>query len=80
MTLAIFSLAFQVAGADAEPLPQCVMSTDLLANDSMKPCKLKCHLETEHPTLKDKPLTFFQMKVILPCTTETQNQQTHLSV
>ncbi len=52
-----------VAGTDAEPLPQCVICAVLLANDSMKPCKLKRHLETKHPTLKDKPLDFFKLKL-----------------
>ncbi len=39
---------FTVDGTDAEPLPQSVICADLLANDSMKPCKLKHHLETKH--------------------------------
>uniref|UniRef100_A0A8C9QX36 Zinc finger BED domain-containing protein 5-like n=1 Tax=Scleropages formosus TaxID=113540 RepID=A0A8C9QX36_SCLFO len=59
---------FTVAGTDAEPLPQCVICADLLANDSVKPCKLKCHLETKHPTLKDKSLDFFRLK--LSCLTQ----------
>ncbi len=54
---------FMVAGTDAEPLPQCVICADLLANDSMKPCKLKRHLETKHPTFKDKPLDFFKLQL-----------------
>ncbi len=58
---------FMVAVTDAEPLPQChIICADLLANHSMKPCKLKRHLERKHPTLKDKLLDFFQIKVIWP--------------
>lgn len=37
---------FSVAGTDAEPFPQCVVGADVLANDSLKPFKLKCHLKT----------------------------------
>uniref|UniRef100_A0A8C9RPX8 Zinc finger BED domain-containing protein 5-like n=1 Tax=Scleropages formosus TaxID=113540 RepID=A0A8C9RPX8_SCLFO len=59
---------FTVTGTDAEPLPQCVICADLLANDSMKPCKLKFHLETKHPKLKDKPLDFLKLK--LSCLTQ----------
>ncbi|KAI2646338.1 Zinc finger BED domain-containing protein 5 [Labeo rohita] len=61
--ISYLQLGFTVAGTDAEPLPQCVICADLLANDSMKPCKLKRHLETKHPTLKDKPLDFFKLKL-----------------
>ena len=50
MMVAIFNLKLTVAGTNSEPLPQCVICADLLANDSMKPCKLKHHLETKHPT------------------------------
>ncbi len=61
--ISYLQFGFTVAGTDAEPLPQCVICADLLANDSMKPCKLKRHLETKHPTLKDKPLDFFKLKL-----------------
>lgn len=47
-------------GHDASPM--CVICTEKLANESLKPTKLKRHLETLHPDLADKPLDFFQRK------------------
>lgn len=40
--------------------PQCVICSEVLANESMKPSKLKHHLDTKHPACKDKPVEFFQ--------------------
>lgn len=40
--------------------PQCVICSEVLANESMKPSKLKHHLDTKHPACKDKPVAFFQ--------------------
>ncbi|XP_076592490.1 LOW QUALITY PROTEIN: protein FAM200A-like [Chaetodon auriga] len=42
--------------------PMCVICREKLANESLKPTKLKRHLETLHPDLVDKPLDFFQRK------------------
>ena len=39
------------------------MCGEVLANDSMKPCKLKRHLETKHAGLKDKPTDYFKRKL-----------------
>src|SRR4029434_9402193 len=36
--------------------PQCVLCAEVLANDSMKPCKLKRHLDTKHSDLKEEPV------------------------
>src|SRR4029434_9657624 len=41
---------------------QCVLCAEVIANDSMKPCKLKRHLDTKHPELKEKPVDFFKRK------------------
>ncbi len=61
--ISYLQFGFTVDGTDVEPLPQCVICADQLANDSMKPYKLKRHLETKHLTLKDKPLDFFKLKL-----------------
>lgn len=42
--------------------PQCVICTEVLAHESMKPAKLKRHLETKHSTYTDKPIEFFRRK------------------
>uniref|UniRef100_H0WV22 Family with sequence similarity 200 member B n=1 Tax=Otolemur garnettii TaxID=30611 RepID=H0WV22_OTOGA len=42
--------------------PQCVICNNILANESLKPSKLKRHLETQHAELAGKPLEYFQRK------------------
>ncbi|KAL2101246.1 hypothetical protein ACEWY4_003007 [Coilia grayii] len=47
----------------ANQRPQCVVCAEVLANDSMKPCKLKRHLETKHADLTNKPVDYFKRKL-----------------
>jgi hypothetical protein len=42
--------------------PLCVICLENLSNESLKPSKLKRHLETAHKEFKDKNLTFFERK------------------
>ncbi len=42
--------------------PQCVLCGHILANESLKPVKMKRHLETRHPDHAQKPIQFFQRK------------------
>ena len=42
--------------------PQCVLCGDVLAHESLKPVKMKRHLETRHPDHAQKPIQFFQRK------------------
>lgn len=44
--------------------PQCVVCSEVLSAESMKPSKMKRHLETKHFALKDKPVEFFQRKLL----------------
>ncbi len=44
----------------ADLRPQCVVCAEVLANDSMKPCKLKRHLETKHAGIKNKPAEYLK--------------------
>ena len=54
---------FVVCGeAKGEPRPQCVICNEVLANESLKPSKLKRHLETKHRSLATKPVEYFQRK------------------
>ena len=41
----------------------CVFCLNILAVDSMKPNKLRRHLETLHPSYVSKPLEFFHRKL-----------------
>ncbi|CAG4955502.1 unnamed protein product [Parnassius apollo] len=45
---------FKCTVLNFEQRPQCVFCSEVLANESMKPAKLKRHLETKHPQLKNK--------------------------
>lgn len=40
--------------------PQCVVCGEILANESLKPSKLKRHLDTKHPNVKNKPTEYFE--------------------
>lgn len=53
---------FTFVGTEEEPLPQCVICFETLANESMKPSKLDRHLKTKHPECVNKSITFFQSK------------------
>ncbi|MEE6510581.1 hypothetical protein FKM82_030541 [Ascaphus truei] len=46
-----------IKGADEKPL--CVICFSALSNESMKPSKLKRHLELKHPEYSNKPIDFF---------------------
>ncbi|KAK7929863.1 hypothetical protein WMY93_006258 [Mugilogobius chulae] len=52
----------RAAGDQHAPNPLCVVCGERLANEAMKPSKLLRHVEKKHPTLKDKPLDFFERK------------------
>ena len=45
-----------------QPKPQCVVCSQVLANEAIKPAKLLRHLQTNHSQLVNKPLTFFTRK------------------
>ncbi len=42
--------------------PQCVICSEVLAHESMKPGKMQRHLETKHPSFIEKPIDFFRRK------------------
>ncbi|XP_067127064.1 SCAN domain-containing protein 3-like [Centruroides vittatus] len=64
-------LNYSFASLDGKP--QCVVCSQVLSNESMKPSKLVQHLETKHPAHKNKPLEFFKRKLHT-----LRNQQTSI--
>lgn len=60
---AYLTLGFTVTTERDEERPVCLLCLKVLAADSMKPSKLKRHLNTLHPDHADKPLEFFQRKL-----------------
>lgn len=54
--------------------PQCVLCSDVLSAESMKPSKLMRHLETKHSSVKGKPIEFFRRKLSV-----LQNQQMNIT-
>ena len=57
------NFGFSCIGPDDASLPQCVICKEVLANDNMRPCKLRCHIETKHHSLTTKPREFFDRKL-----------------
>ena len=45
--------------------PQCVICLKVLSAESMKPFQLRRHFEKEHPTYKDRDVSFFQRKSLI---------------
>lgn len=53
------SFGFTSSGGEM-PIPQCLMCSEKLSNESMVPSKLKRHLLTKHGFASEKPLDFFK--------------------
>uniref|UniRef100_A0A3P9L4Q1 DUF4371 domain-containing protein n=1 Tax=Oryzias latipes TaxID=8090 RepID=A0A3P9L4Q1_ORYLA len=49
-------------GEEEDPKPHCVLCYETLANEAMKPAKLKRHLETKHKEYQGKHIGFFERK------------------
>ena len=58
------ALGFTCTTVGNEERPQCVLCLKVLASGSMKPNKLKRHLETLHPAHTHKPVEFFRKKLL----------------
>ncbi len=56
------SLGFKCILIGGTKLPQCVICLKTLSSESLKPNKLKRHLETNHNLLSKKPREFFDQK------------------
>ncbi|XP_042910251.1 protein FAM200B-like [Parasteatoda tepidariorum] len=57
-----FKYGFTFCVVDEEERPICVICNEKLVNESMKPAKLKRHLETKHRDLQNKHADFFQRR------------------
>ncbi|GBL93772.1 Zinc finger BED domain-containing protein 5 [Araneus ventricosus] len=51
---------FSVTGDEDCPKPLCLVCGEILSNGSMKPSLLMRHLETKHPTYKQRNISSFQ--------------------
>ena len=51
---------FIVINTGGEEKPQCVLCHKVIASSSLKPCKLKRHLETHHPNSTNTGVDFFK--------------------
>ena len=56
------SFGFICKGSEGEQKPQCVLCYETLSNESMKPAKLRRHLETKHKEHINKPVEYFQRR------------------
>jgi len=54
------SFGFIPVGMAENPDGQCVICNKIMCNSSLVPAKLRRHLDTNHPQLKDKSLSFFE--------------------
>jgi len=54
------SLGFMLGGTDTLQQPLCVLCLELLSNESMKPSKLRRHLESKHKEHTCKSVAFFK--------------------
>ena len=52
------SFGFTSIEIGGEDRPQCVICFEILAADSMKPCKLQRHLSTKHGNIVDNSIDF----------------------
>jgi len=54
------SFGFIPVGMAENPDGQCVICNKIMCNSSLVPAKLRQHIDTNHPQLKDKSLSFFE--------------------
>ena len=53
---------FTNAIVNDQVVPQCVICFQILSNDSLRPNRLQCHLQTKHSSPQNIPFAFFQSK------------------
>lgn len=59
------AFGFTSTNLNGEDRPQCVICYEVLSNESMKPSKLRRHLETKHQEYREKSKAFFKVKASL---------------
>jgi hypothetical protein len=55
--------SFTSTEVDGEERPQCILCIKVLALECMLPSKLKCHLESTHPSVVSKSRDYFSRKL-----------------
>ena len=56
----LIKLGFTYILINDEPCPQCVVYSEVLANENLKAGKLQQHIKAKHPKLINKPIPFFR--------------------
>ena len=56
----LIKIGFTCTLINDEPRPQCVVCSEVLANESLEAGKLKRHLTAKHLKFIDKPMSFFR--------------------
>ena len=51
---------FTLTKSNVDEKPQCVLCSEVLASNSLKPSKLKKHLDLKHPSSLNKHIVFFK--------------------
>ena len=59
-------------------VPQCIICNKQLSNDALRPSSLIRHLNNQHSSLKNKPLSFFSKRKILFRKTKTRSNEIFL--
>lgn len=69
------SYGFVSVEIQEEHRPKCVLCGEILANESLRPSKLKRHLERQHPERASETLTFFERKASAAATESSRFEE-----
>ena len=55
------AFGFTAIEAEDSQIPFCLVCKKKLSNEALVPSKLKRHLESSHPEVKNKPISYFEL-------------------